>query len=264
MLKRLLRKLKPSRVPAAPQPAPTPPVDPLDQVGKGTIGLIDVGSVGGLDRPWNAHAGELSTLLNFDPNEPPNRGDHVLTLQTALWHEPCELPFYIYKGMKGTGSSLFRQNFDYVDAHWQQLQHRGPKHLAETWHERSQRVRTETLPCRTLDAVLREDVPDLRFHFLKIDAQGAEANILRGAEDFLRTDCVGLQLELFTVPLYEGIALRDEVVAWLAGRDFGLAKVYPPHGSFDSQNDCVFLHAHRQPEVQRIVRRVYEIPDSAG
>ncbi len=261
MLKKLLRKFRPSRVPPS---SPSAPADPPQQVGRGTIGLIDVGSVGGLDRPWNAHAAELSTLLNFDPNDPPSRGDHVLTLQTALWHEACELPFYIYKGMKGTGSSLFRQNFDYVDAHWQQLQHQGPEHLAKTWHERSQWVRTETLACRTLDAVLAEDVPDLRFHFLKIDAQGAEANILRGAEDFLRTDCVGLQLELFTVPLYEGIALRDEVVAWLGQRGFELAKVYPPHGSFDSQNDCVFLHRRRQPDVQRILRRVYEIPDPPG
>jgi len=43
------------------------------------------------------------------------------------------------------------------------------------------------LRCRTIDNVLKEEFPDLPFHFMKIDAQGAEYNILKGSEVVLST-----------------------------------------------------------------------------
>jgi hypothetical protein len=99
---------------------------------------------------------------------------------------------------------------------------------------------TEELHCTTLDAVLADRSEP--YHVLKIDAQGAERQILEGAADYLSGgDCLALHLELFRVPLYEGIALRPEVEEFVEGMGFSLVKEYPPQGSFDSQNDCVFL-----------------------
>lgn len=235
--------------------------DPLSRTGQGPVGFIDVGSVGGLPSPWDEHPEEIGFLLNFDPNSPTSRNGKTVTLQTALWEDEGIRPFYIYKGMNHTGSSLLKQNFSYVDHHWDTLRHRGPKHLAETWHDRSSLVRTERISCRTLDSVLQEDVSDRTFHFLKIDAQGGEAPILRGATRFLRTDCVGLQLELMRIPMYEGVTLRDEVIATLDELGFDLAREYPAHGTFDSQNDVVFLHRSRgEPAVREAISRVYGLP----
>ena len=100
-----------------------------------------------------------------------------MTYNTACWESDETLPFYIYKGFNATGSSLFKQNFEYVRNNYDDLKRRGPQYLAETWFDRSQLVNTIELKCRTIDNILRNEFPSTPFHFMKIDAQGAEYNI---------------------------------------------------------------------------------------
>lgn len=220
----------------------------INYQGKGLINLIDVGSVGGLPRPWRENANSIRFLLNFEPNDSPQAGVDFTTYNTAVWEKDETRPFYIYGD--GTGSSLFRQNFDYVKSNLDALKTRGPRHLAETWIERSSLKQTTEIKCRSLDNVLREF--QTRFHFLKIDAQGAEYQILKGASDLLSGPCIGLYLELFTIPLYEGIKLLPEVQSYLSDFGFELIKKFPAHGSFDSQHDCLFLKNSQGEELKRI------------
>jgi FkbM family methyltransferase len=64
-------------------------------------------------------------------------------------------------------------------------------------------VRKETVPLRRLDDVAGSYLePDERV-FLKIDAQGYEAEVLAGAAGLLER-LAGIQLEMALVPLYEG------------------------------------------------------------
>jgi len=93
---------------------------------------------------------------------------------------------------------------------------------------------------------------------MKIDAQGAEYNILKGASNFL-INSIGLHLELFTLPLYKGIKLMNEVEEYLSDFDFELVKKLPPHGTFDSQNDCVFLKKKEHPIYSPLIRKIYNI-----
>jgi FkbM family methyltransferase len=224
--------------------------------GTGVVGLIDVGSVGSLPSPWNEHARRIAHLLKFEPRDRAGSSNpHVATCNTALWDAECERSFFIYQGQRGTGSSLFEQNVEYVRENFDELRSRGPRRLAETWFERSRLVRVEKVRCRRLDDVLAEH--ELPYEFLKIDAQGAEYEILRGAEGFLRDSCIGLHLELFALPLYKGIKLLPEVEHHLAGLGFELAKKYPAHGSFDSQHDCVFLKSGASGAVFDAIREVY-------
>ena len=222
--------------------------------------MIDVGSTGGLQPPWDKHEAKIKYLLNFEPNNRPVRRKHICTYNTALWECEAELPFYIYKGHSGAGSSLFQQNFEYVDAHWNQLRGQGPEPLARTWHDRSKHVRTAVLKCRKLDDVLDAEGLQDKLHFLKVDAQGAEGQILRGAERFLENQCVGLQLELFRIPLYKGIMLIQEVTELLQAHGFALVLQMPPHGSFDSQSDCIFMHRSRGAQnVRSTIFSVYNL-----
>ncbi len=71
--------------------------------------------------------------------------------------------------------------------------------------------------------------------------------------------CVGLELELFTIPPYSGIVLLDSVTAYLSDLGFELVKKFPAHGTFDSQDDCVFIHPQRDPAIQAAIREVYAI-----
>jgi FkbM family methyltransferase len=231
----------------------------VNRRGGGIVGLVDVGSVGGLSSEWRRHAGKIRFLLNFEPRDVPLVTDNIVTMNTALWSENCTRDFYIYKGLKGSGSSLFMQNYDYVRQNWDTLKRRGPVELAETWFDRSEWVRTEQLTCRTLDQVIQESAPDVSFHFIKIDAQGAEYEILRGAEQLLAGSCVGLYLELFVLPLYKGIRLLPEMERYLAERGFRLVKKFPPHGTFDSQHDCLFMREGVDNPAVQIIREVYAL-----
>ncbi|MDQ6997175.1 MAG: FkbM family methyltransferase, partial [Mariprofundus sp.] len=225
---------------------------------KGVINFIDVGSVGGLPEPWNSNANKVNFLLNFEPNESLKKGVNFMTYNTAVWEKEEVRPFYIYKGFKGTGSSLFKQNFEYVKQNFDILKERGSKRLANSWFERSKLIKTSTLKCRTIDSILKEEFPSTVFHFMKIDAQGAEYNILKGSENLLRS-CTGLHLELFTIPLYEGIALMSTVENYLSKFGFQLVKTFPPHGSFNSQNDCLFLKKEKHPIYSPLIRKIYKI-----
>ena len=225
---------------------------------QGLINYIDVGSVGGLPDPWRSNANVVRFLLNFEPNESPQHGRNFMTYNTAVWESDEILPFYIYKGFNATGSSLFKQNFEYVKKNYDHLKERGPESLAKTWFDRSQLVKTAEIECRTIDNILRDEFPATPFHFMKIDAQGAEYNILKGAQSLLKSSCIGLHLELFTLPLYRGIVLLDGVEAYLSDFGFRMVKKFPAHGTFDAQHDCLFLR-EGDSTLSSVILKVYGI-----
>ncbi|NJL13756.1 MAG: FkbM family methyltransferase [Microscillaceae bacterium] len=180
-------------------------------------------------------------------------------MDAALWDNEEIRNFYIYKGFNSSGSSLFEQNLDFVRSNFNTLSLKGPKWLAETWFDRSELLKIEEISCKTLDQILMQENSNDAYHFLKIDAQGAEFQILKGSEQFLKNSCIGIYLELFTIPLYKGIVLLPEVEAYLKELDFILIKKMPPHGSFDSQHDCLFLKNGVDSPESRVIRAIYKI-----
>lgn len=230
----------------------------INRGGNGVVGLIDVGSVGSLPRPWHQRSDLVSHVLKFEPRDSREETPRVVTVDAALWSEPAKLPFYVYTGLAGQGSSLFRQNVDYVRENFDTLRTLGPSYFAETWFERAKLDHVDEIQCTTLDAVLAERSES--YQVLKIDAQGAERQILEGSSTYLSSgECLALHLELFRLPLYEGITLRPEVEEYLDGMGYALVKEYPPHGSFDSQNDCVFLRRGASGPITDAIRTAYEL-----
>ena len=229
---------------------------------QGIINFIDVGSLGNMPEPWFSNSKYIRNLLSFEPLDRANKKNNIIISSNALWSKNCIKPFYIYKGFKSSGSSLFEQNFDYVNDNFSTLKDIGPKHLAETWHERSRLIKVTEIECRTLDNTLEDLNLPFTFDFLKIDAQGAEFEILNGALNFLKTSCTGLQLELFNIPLYKNIKLLPEVVKFLEDLGFKLVKKLEYHGSFNSQNDCIFLKEdipEKKKEIAQLIKIVYQI-----
>jgi len=225
--------------------------------GKGVVNVIDVGAIGDLPSPWHENAPRIRHLLRFEPREEASKERWRTTVKAALWETAGERDFYVYRGSGGSGSSFFEQNSDYVREHYDELKARGPRQLAETWFERSELERVKRITCTTLDEVVSSLEHPFPYHFVKIDTQGAEYNILRGFEKGQRGDCIGLHLELFTIPMYKGIKLLPDVVDYLKGFDFELVKKYPAHGTFDSQQDCVFLKTGARGEVVDAICAVY-------
>jgi FkbM family methyltransferase len=82
----------------------------------------------------------------------------------------------------------------------------------------SRYVSTEIVKVISLDDYLNEsDSPRV---FLKLDTQGFEFEVLKGAESLLASSIVGVQTELSLVPLYDDQADYLELLAWLRDRNF--------------------------------------------
>ncbi len=91
---------------------------------------------------------------------------------------------------------------------------------------RSAYVGTATTPVQPLDALYDRYRGAGERAFLKVDTQGFESEVLKGAERSLAT-LVGVEIELSLVPLYEGQDLYRHFLDFFEGRGFALWDVAP-------------------------------------
>ncbi len=217
------------------------------------LNIIDVGAVRGFDPPWSSHQDKIGKSLSFEPNEPSVlTGDH-LRYDTAIWNIDGEATFYV-AGPDGVGSSLLKQNVNWVRENFDRIKTQGDERQNARWFDVA--VIHREFPCRVkkIDTVLREIRAslgeDLHFHFLKSDTQSGEFYVLQGAEEFIDTDCLGLELELYRYPLYEGIVTEDEVIDYLAAKGFEIAGWTGYMNSFLSQADYLFLRKEARNETE--------------
>lgn len=109
----------------------------------------------------------------------------------------------------------------------------------------SRYVATERVPVTTVAALVDQHGVDPERTLLKIDTQGFESEVLRGAGDLVGR--VGaIQLELSFVELYDGQALFDDLVARLARDGYRIQQLEPgisdAHGRM-LQVDGLFVRA---------------------
>ncbi len=87
-------------------------------------------------------------------------------------------------------------------------------------------IGTETIPLDRLDEVANDYLADAKSVFLKIDVQGYELSVFRGAAGLL-PGIKGLQLELSLEPLYEGEPLYQEMIEIVESAGFELYDINP-------------------------------------
>jgi FkbM family methyltransferase len=87
-------------------------------------------------------------------------------------------------------------------------------------------VTTETIKIHQLDTVFDDLIHNNENVFLKLDAQGFEMNILKGASQSLHK-IIGLQIELSLVEMYKNEVLFEEMIAFLKDKGFALYGVEP-------------------------------------
>jgi FkbM family methyltransferase len=120
----------------------------------------------------------------------------------------------------------------------------GARHLESA--PESAYVSKETVPTARLDTLWDEVVEPSRRPWLKLDVQGFELHVVRGAAS--RLDAVhGMQVELALMSLYDGDSLWREVVDSLESRGLRLAGVEPGFEDPDTgrmlQFDGIFLRS---------------------
>jgi FkbM family methyltransferase len=94
--------------------------------------------------------------------------------------------------------------------------------------ETSQVVRVEEVSMSTLSLLFDELVKGISDPcvFLKIDTQGYDFEVLKGAESIL-PKISALQIEVAFVPLYEGVPSWHEMILWCESHRFGLHGLFP-------------------------------------
>ena len=122
----------------------------------------------------------------------------------------------------------------------------GERHLQSA--PQSAYVGTETAPSARLDTIWDDLVRAGDRVWLKLDVQGYEPHVLRGAGAKLAEVDV-VQAEMALVPLYEGDMPWRELVDWLAGQGFRLAGLEAGFGDSETgellQADGIFLRETR-------------------
>jgi FkbM family methyltransferase len=102
----------------------------------------------------------------------------------------------------------------------------------------------EKVIVRTVDNIFGDYCGDGDHIFMKVDTQGYEAKVIRGAEKSLPR-IAGVQLELSLEPLYEGEVLVHEMIGSMLNKGYRLVNI--EEGMSDPKNghllqcDCVFF-----------------------
>lgn len=170
--------------------------------------VLDVGANRGQFARVALEAFPVATIHCFEPLPEPyaqlaawtNRvpDGRVLTYHTALGEAVTELAMYEHVGHTASSSLLARTQ------------------LATEMFPQTQATMVRRVPVTTLDNWLRDHAERIADPvLLKIDVQGYEAQVLRGAKASLPgiDTCI---IEVSTVPLYDGQAGFDELVRLLA------------------------------------------------
>lgn len=217
------------------------------------INIIDIGALDGFDVPWKNHLNKIGFALTFEPNEKPIFEEKLIKYNSAIWDYDGEGKFYIV-GSIGQGSSLLEPNYEWVKENFEQIRTEGNIKFNDTWLERTTIKRVETLKVKKLDTVLAEVNEELkslskkpiRFHFLKSDTQSGEYYVLKGAEDFLKTDCIGLEIEAFRYPMYKGVVIDSEVKKYL--EDLGFEQIGWTGYMYSFNAACDYLFVKKNPK----------------
>jgi len=106
-------------------------------------------------------------------------------------------------------------------------------------------IGTEDVPIHRLDSLAPEILRPTDVIFLKIDVQGFEKWVLSGSKSTVNDRCIGMQLELSFVPLYEGGMLIREALDLVYSLGFTLTGLLPsftdPRNGRMLQADGIFF-----------------------
>jgi len=88
-------------------------------------------------------------------------------------------------------------------------------------------IKEESVDVLTLDEFYSSNNIDAKRIFLKIDVQGFEMNVLKGAEMLLKSNIIGLKIETSIVKQYVDEVDIFDVLPFLLERDFAVHSIVP-------------------------------------
>lgn len=106
----------------------------------------------------------------------------------------------------------------------------------------------EQVQMRYLDSILDDLITRNNRIYIKIDVQGYERSVLRGAAEILKI-AAAIEVEVSMIPLYEGSILYAEMIKELDTLGFYLISwedvFTDPQTGYVLQSDCIFARDHK-------------------
>ena len=171
--------------------------------------IVDIGASGGIHERWRQYGAGIKTIL-FEPDYEEfeklvsKKSENSLVINSALVEKSKIVDFNICK--KQEVSSIYTPN----------------QHLLDRYEdsERFNIERTVSLEADSLDNLLqKENINEI--DFIKIDTQGSELDILKGATNFYE-NLIGLEVEVEFIELYYKQPLFSEVNSFIESKGFSL------------------------------------------
>jgi len=169
--------------------------------------LCDVGAAGGLAERWKPYRPWVRTL-GFEPSSSEfaklsaGSEDRLIHAASAGYNGRRTL----YLTQYWSNSSLLPPNADLI----RELE----------WGDDHRVVKEEGVPCVTVDTACEENRVEI--DFFKVDTQGTELDILKGAAQQLHRQAVCVEVEVEFCELYRGQPLFAEVDCYLRQQGFYL------------------------------------------
>ena len=196
------------------------------------INYLDIGAAGEVSRRWNS----VSQHVNYFGFEPDDRSYSELCKEKNnyksynlkkkfVWDSNKKLSFYLCK--KPELSSALIPNLEILN-----IFPESPRFDVES---------EVKIDADSLDNCHKDEVD-----FIKIDVQGGELNILKGAENLLK-NTLGIELEIEFVQIYKNQPLFGEIQEWLTLKDFEFIDFLSLYRwgrrNLDGNGQCVFTDA---------------------
>jgi len=171
---------------------------------KNKLCLFDIGGAGGLQSRWKIFQKNLKVVF-FEPDkrsslELSNCGFEVI--DKALWSDTTQKELYLTKKLET--SSMFIPNRPFLDM------------FPDS--NRYDVVKTIKVEVTKLDNLINDKNQP---HFIKIDIQGAELEVLKGSLNTLK-NVLGLEVEVNFKEIYKKIPLAHDVENFLNNQEFVL------------------------------------------
>jgi len=177
------------------------------------VTIIDVGARDGFHPRWNQLGNNLRIIL-FEPDtdgykellEIYKNDERVKIYNAALSDNDSNITIHVatfpYSSSAFKHDETFFSNLNFREFY--------------------KTVDTVNIPCKKL-----EDVVQARFDFIKLDVEGFELAILKGAGDLLDT-CIGIEAEVSYNRWAEGLPLFGDVDSFCKSKGFILCRISPP------------------------------------